>query len=157
MYNIFIVSRVILEYTILIVSMDGGHLKLKKNILGPAIKYLRKYRRMTQKDLEKVTGYKQSTISGHENRNSTLDELDIQNYAKALQVSPQSFFTIAEKLEKGERITDDDVSGIITINKDQETEDDPHMVIAAHMEDNLSKEELQEVMDFINFVKSKRK
>ncbi|CCW04435.1 hypothetical protein EBGED10_11520 [Bacillus sp. GeD10] len=112
---------------------------------------------MTQKDLEKITGYKQSTISGHENRNSSLDELDIQNYTKALQVSPQSFFTIAEKLEKGEKITDDDVSGIITINKDQETEDNPHMVIAAHMEDNLSKEELQEVMDFINFVKSKRK
>jgi transcriptional regulator with XRE-family HTH domain len=132
--------------------MDGGYLKLKKNILGPAIKYLRKYRRMTQKELEKITGYKQSTISGHENRNSTLDELDIQNYAKALKVSPQSFFTIAEKLENGETITDDDVDG-----KVQEKEDNPHMVIAAHMDDNLSEEEMQEVMDFINFVKSKRK
>ncbi|MFI8707108.1 helix-turn-helix domain-containing protein [Bacillus sp. NPDC077411] len=130
---------------------------MKKNILGPAIKYLRKYRRMTQKELEKLTGYKQSTISGHENRNSTLDELDIQNYAKALNVSPQSFFTIAEKLENGESITDDDVLGVISINKIREPENDPHMVIAAHMDDNLSKEELQEVMDFIDFVKSKRK
>ncbi|MES1049695.1 helix-turn-helix transcriptional regulator [Bacillus thuringiensis] len=129
---------------------------MKKNILGPAIKYLRKYRRMTQKELEKTTGYKQSTISGHENRNSTLDELDIQNYAQALKVSPQSFFTIAEKLENGKKITDNDVSGI-TMNKVQGTEDDPHMVIAAHMDDNLNKEELQEVMDFIDFVKSKRK
>ncbi|PEA86532.1 helix-turn-helix domain-containing protein [Bacillus thuringiensis] len=130
---------------------------MKKNILGPAIKYLRKYRRMTQKDLEKITGYKQSTISGHENRNSTLDELDIQNYANALTVSPQSFFTIAEKLENGESITDDDVSGIISINAVRKTEDDTHMVIAAHMDDNLSEDEMKEVIDFINFVKSKRK
>ncbi|EOO29784.1 hypothetical protein IIU_05369 [Bacillus cereus VD133] len=128
-----------------------------KNILGPAIKYLRKYRRLTQRELEKLTGYKQSTISGHENRNSTLDELDIQNYAKALRVSPQIFFTIAEKIENGESITDDDVLGVISINKIQETEGAHHMVIAAQMGDNLSEEELKEVMNFIEFVKSKRK
>ncbi|HDR4883959.1 TPA: helix-turn-helix transcriptional regulator [Bacillus cereus] len=130
---------------------------MKKNILGPAIKYLRKYRRMTQKELEIITGYKQSTISGHENRNSSLDELDIQNYAEALKISPQNFFTIAEKLENKQPITDDDISGFTNINKVPKTENNPHMVIAAHMDDNLNEEELQSVMDFINFVKSKRK
>nr|WP_217899564.1 helix-turn-helix transcriptional regulator [Bacillus cereus] len=128
-----------------------------QNVIGPAIKYVREFRKISILELSVATGYNQFTISGHENRTIPLDEIDIRKYAETLKVSPQIFFTIAEKLENGESITDDDVSGIISVNKDQGTKDDTHMVIAAHMDDNLSEEELQEVMDFINFVKSKRK
>ncbi|HFI0336272.1 TPA: XRE family transcriptional regulator [Streptococcus suis] len=63
-----------------------------KNILGNAIKDLRKSKKLTQKQLSELTGYKQNTISNHENGNRQLDENDIRVYAKALGVSPQTLF-----------------------------------------------------------------
>ncbi|HFI0508902.1 TPA: XRE family transcriptional regulator [Streptococcus suis] len=63
-----------------------------KNILGNAIKNLRKSKKLTQKQLSELTGYKQNTISNHENGNRQLDENDIRVYAKALGVSPQTLF-----------------------------------------------------------------
>ncbi|HGA1153091.1 TPA: helix-turn-helix domain-containing protein [Streptococcus suis] len=63
-----------------------------KNILGNAIKDLRKSKKLTQKQLSELTGYKQNTISNHENGNRQLDENDIRVYAKALDVSPQTLF-----------------------------------------------------------------
>lgn len=63
-----------------------------KNILGNAIKDLRKSKKLTQKQLSELTGYKQNTISNHENGNRQLDENDIRIYAKALDVSPQTLF-----------------------------------------------------------------
>lgn len=63
-----------------------------KNILGNVIKDLRKSKKLTQKQLSELTGYKQNTISNHENGNRQLDENDIRVYAKALDVSPQTLF-----------------------------------------------------------------
>ncbi|HEM4453323.1 helix-turn-helix transcriptional regulator [Streptococcus suis] len=63
-----------------------------KNILGNAIKDLRKSKKLTQKQLSELTGYKQNTISNHENGNRQLDENDIRVYANALDVSPQTLF-----------------------------------------------------------------
>ncbi|HEL2633697.1 TPA: helix-turn-helix transcriptional regulator [Streptococcus suis] len=66
-----------------------------KNILGSSIRELRKSKKMTQVELAKKTGYKQNTISNHENGNRQLDEQDILKYAKALEVEPQVLFDLS--------------------------------------------------------------
>ncbi|HHK0314516.1 TPA: S24 family peptidase [Streptococcus pyogenes] len=53
---------------------------------------MRKSKKMTQKELAKLTGFKQNTISNHENGNRQLDEVDIRKYAKALKIEPQQLF-----------------------------------------------------------------
>ncbi|HEP4906094.1 TPA: XRE family transcriptional regulator, partial [Streptococcus pyogenes] len=60
--------------------------------LGNSIKEIRKSKKMTQKELAKLTGFKQNTISNHENGNRQLDEVDIRKYAKALKIEPQQLF-----------------------------------------------------------------
>lgn len=50
---------------------------------------------MTQRELSEMTGFKQNTISNHENGNRQLDETDIRTYAKALNISPQELFDMA--------------------------------------------------------------
>ncbi|HHJ9949756.1 TPA: S24 family peptidase, partial [Streptococcus pyogenes] len=55
-------------------------------------KEIRKSKKMTQKELAKLTGFKQNTISNHENGNRQLDEVDIRKYAKALKIEPQQLF-----------------------------------------------------------------
>ena len=62
------------------------------NILGSSIKEVRKSKKLTQKKLAELTGFKQNTISNHENGNRQLDEKDIRIYAQALEVSPQYLF-----------------------------------------------------------------
>ncbi|HEP2772227.1 TPA: helix-turn-helix domain-containing protein, partial [Streptococcus pyogenes] len=59
---------------------------------GNSIKEIRKSKKMTQKELAKLTGFKQNTISNHENGNRQLDEVDIRKYAKALKIEPQQLF-----------------------------------------------------------------
>lgn len=70
---------------------------LLDNILGSAIKELRKSKKMTQQELSKLTGLKQNTISNHENGKRQLDEIDIRTYAKALRVSPQTLFNLSKQ------------------------------------------------------------
>ncbi|HEM5278599.1 TPA: helix-turn-helix domain-containing protein [Streptococcus suis] len=67
-----------------------------KNILGNSIRELRKSKKMTQVELAKLTGYKQNTISNHENGNRQLDERDILAYAKAFEVEPQRLFDLSK-------------------------------------------------------------
>lgn len=62
------------------------------NILGSVIRDIRKSKGLTQKDLSVLTGFKQNTISNHENGNRQLDENDIKKYANALGISPQELF-----------------------------------------------------------------
>lgn len=66
-----------------------------KNILGNSIRELRKSKKMTQVELAQKTGYKQNTISNHENGNRQLDEQDILTYAEALEVEPQMLFDLS--------------------------------------------------------------
>ncbi|SNK25034.1 phage transcriptional repressor [Streptococcus pneumoniae] len=66
------------------------------NILGSSIKEIRKSKKLTQKKLAELTGFKQNTISNHENGNRQLDEKDIRIYAQALEVSPQYLFDLAK-------------------------------------------------------------
>lgn len=62
------------------------------NLLGPAIRTLRKARGWTQRELSERTGIAQNTISNHENQNRTLDENDIKKYADAFGVSPKVLY-----------------------------------------------------------------
>lgn len=55
---------------------------------------------MTQKQLAELTGFKQNTISNHENGNRQLDETDIRTYATALGVSPQDLFDNSKPPQK---------------------------------------------------------
>ena len=48
-----------------------------KNILGNSIRELRKSKKMTQVELAKLTGYKQNTISNHENGICKTDFFEI--------------------------------------------------------------------------------
>ena len=66
------------------------------NILGNSIKEVRKSKKLTQKKLAELTGFKQNTISNHENGNRQLDERDIRIYAQALGVSPQYLFDLSK-------------------------------------------------------------
>ncbi|MFA9413327.1 helix-turn-helix transcriptional regulator [Streptococcus sp. E29BA] len=66
------------------------------NILGNSIKEIRKSKKMTQTELSKLTGFKQNTISNHENGKRQLDETDIRTYAAALGVEPQQLFNLSK-------------------------------------------------------------
>lgn len=114
---------------------------MEKNILGPVIKQLRKEKKLTQLELSKLTGIAQNTISNHENQNRTLDERDIQIYANALNVKPQEFYDRALKVRTLDG-TPYEFSG---------TND----LIFKEISD-LSDSETEEVMQFINYLKSKR-
>ena len=65
---------------------------MSKNVIGKRIKELRKRKKLTQNDLSKLTGYKQNTISSHENGTRGIDEIDIMNYCEALGVTPTDLF-----------------------------------------------------------------
>lgn len=139
---------------------------MSKNILGNAIKFLRKQKRWTQLELSEKTGYKQSTISGHENKKSGLDEIDIKNYAQALGVKPEVLFTLSEKLNKGEQITDADLTWIsdsnvhgeksTTTHQEQDL-DEKQILIASHIDNDVTEEDMEEILNFIEYVKSKSK
>ena len=77
-----------------------------KNVIGPAIKELRKEKGMTQSDLSKITGFSQNTISNHENQNRSITEKDISTYSKALNVSPQKLFDLISKDSSSELVDD---------------------------------------------------
>lgn len=66
------------------------------NILGNSIKEIRKSKKMTQNQLSQLTGFKQNTISNHENGKRQLDETDIRIYAAALEVEPQQLFSLSK-------------------------------------------------------------
>lgn len=65
---------------------------MSRNVIGKRIKELRKQKKLTQNDLSKLTGYKQNTISSHENGTRGIDEIDIMNYCEALGVTPTDLF-----------------------------------------------------------------
>lgn len=64
--------------------------------IGPIVKEIRKSKNMTQADLSKLTGFKQNTISNHENGKRQLDESDIRIYAAALNLEPEQLFQLSK-------------------------------------------------------------
>lgn len=70
----------------------------RQNTLGTVIKSIRKARRITQKELSKLTGFSQNTISNHENGNRKIDLNDLHIYAEKLNVSYNLIIRFSEDL-----------------------------------------------------------
>lgn len=69
------------------------------NNLGKVIKQLRKYRKLTQKELSENTGFSQNTISNHENGNRKISFNDIPIYAKGLGISEYVILKVNDELK----------------------------------------------------------
>lgn len=97
---------------------------------------------MSQEELALKTGYKtKGSISRIENGNRDINQSQIELFAKALDVSPE-YLLLGTKEKKS--VEDLDFSGI---NR-----------IAAHFEgDEFSEDDLNEIQNFINYVKQKNK
>ncbi|WFA75707.1 S24 family peptidase [Streptococcus suis] len=104
-----------------------------KNILGNSIRELRKSKKMTQVELAKKTGYKQNTISNHENGNRQLDEQDILKYAKALEVEPQVLFDLSRTTTEAPNSLLTEISGKV-VYLDQELKEPRHSAWISHGE-----------------------
>ncbi|WP_270659643.1 helix-turn-helix domain-containing protein [Enterococcus thailandicus] len=156
-----------------------------KNILGSVIKNIRKSKGLTQSELSNLTGFSQNTISNHENMKRSLDELDINIYAKALNVTPQYLFEQANgKNQVSYRDLEDNnkaellsiYSKLNTVNQkatydfakqklDEQnkivslnTSDDEIFTLAAHSKDPKhihSDEEISEINDFLDEIDKK--
>lgn len=116
---------------------------MKKNILGAVIKDARKKRKLTQKDLSKLTGYSQNTISNHENGNRSLDEDNIKTYAAALGLTSDDLFDALDIKNSFE-------SEIMSVDK-QQTKIDNTLDVLKHLEEqrqikvyNFAKHQLDE-------------
>ncbi len=97
---------------------------------------------MSQEELALKTGYKtKGSISRIENGNRDINQSQIELFAKALDVSPEYLLLGTKELKS---VEDLDFSGI---NR-----------IAAHFEgDEFSEDDLNEIQNFINYVKQKNK
>ncbi|MFB8447628.1 helix-turn-helix domain-containing protein [Enterococcus thailandicus] len=156
-----------------------------KNILGSVIKNIRKSKGLTQSELSNLTGFSQNTISNHENMKRSLDELDINIYAKALNVTPQYLFEQANgKNQVSYRDLEDNnkaellsiYSKLNTVNQkatydfakqklDEQnkivslnTSDDEIFTLAAHSKDPKhihSDKEIAEINDFLDEIDKK--
>ncbi|MEX1550407.1 helix-turn-helix domain-containing protein [Enterococcus sp. C50] len=156
-----------------------------KNILGSVIKNIRKSKGLTQSELSNLTGFSQNTISNHENMKRSLDELDINIYAKALNVTPQYLFEQANgKNQVSYRDLEDNnkaellsiYSKLNTVNQkatydfakqklDEQnkivslnTSDNEIFTLAAHSKDPKhihSDEEIAEINDFLDEIDKK--
>ncbi|HEM5060884.1 TPA: helix-turn-helix domain-containing protein [Streptococcus suis] len=110
-----------------------------KNILGSSIRELRKSKKMTQVELAKKTGYKQNTISNHENGNRQLDEQDILKYAKALEVEPQVLFDLSRTPTTTPNSLVEQISDKVAY-LDQELKEPRHSAWISHGERLLSEQ-----------------
>lgn len=87
---------------------------MKKNILGPAIRDIRKENHLTQNELSDLTGFKQNTISQHESQKRELSENDLIKYAKALNVSvSQLYDRLSDGLKDSKEIATDESYKVI--------------------------------------------
>lgn len=98
---------------------------------------------MSQEELAKKTVYKTNgAISRIENGKRDINQSQIKIFAKALDVSPE-FLLLGEPMEKPKTIEDIDFTGIDRI--------------AAHYKgEEFSKESLEAIQDFVEYVKSKK-
>lgn len=117
-----------------------------KNILGSSIRELRKSKKMTQVELAKKTGYKQNTISNHENGNRQLDEQDILKYAKALEVEPQVLFDLSRTPTTAPNSLIEQISDKV-VYLDQKLKEPRHSAWISHGERLLSEQEKENTVN----------
>lgn len=87
---------------------------MKRNILGPSIRDIRKENHLTQKQLSELTGFKQNTISQHESQKRELSENDLIRYSKALNIDVGQFYDhLNNGLSKAQNIVNDNSPKVI--------------------------------------------
>lgn len=78
---------------------------------GTIIKKLRKYMKLTQVEMSRLTGFSQNTISNHENGKRNIGVNEIENYSKGLGIPSYVIHRISDELkEKGYSPTLNDFS-----------------------------------------------
>lgn len=94
--------------------MKKGEYVMKRNILGPSIRDIRKENHLTQKQLSELTGFKQNTISQHESQKRELSENDLIRYSKALNIDVGKFYDhLNNGLSKAQNIVNDNSPKVI--------------------------------------------
>lgn len=87
---------------------------MKRNILGPSIRDIRKENHLTQKELSGLTGFKQNTISQHESQKRELSEYDLIKYAKALNVNVNQFYDrLSNGIDEADKIVNDNSPKVV--------------------------------------------
>lgn len=122
--------------------------------IGERIKYIRKASGLTQKQLAEKLGMTQAAIVQFESEKSNPKIDTLQKIADALNVS------VADFLDDGESITEIGENGYINhISNDKKFHDFLHhfTTLAAHFDgDEFTEEELEQIRQFAEFVKSQR-
>lgn len=143
--------------------------------IGENIKRIRKEKGITQKELGKRLGITQAAIGQFENNNSNLKMDTIKKIADALGVNYtrliiETPFCSGSKEERS-KMNDEELAeylAYLITNNEKEKEEilsrveqrkaRQKLTIAAHFDGNeFSEEELDEIRQFAEFVKSKRK
>ncbi|AKS69791.1 Cro/Cl family transcriptional regulator [Staphylococcus schleiferi] len=101
--------------------------------IGKLIKKLRQERNINLTDFAKKIGVNKSTLSRYENGSRKIPMEDIAEIANYLNVTPESLLLKDKKIKK-------------TVTH-----------LAAHLEGDLTEEEWQKVLDYADYIRSKRK
>ena len=128
------------------------------NNFSDMLKYLRKREGLTQQELAKKLDISKSTVSMYENGNREPD-LEI---AKSIDVSPQTFNTWCQGIAIPRMGKVQALADYFHINKSDLIEDKSSFpevnTLAAHFEgEEFSEAEMEEIKNFVEFVKNKRK
>lgn len=114
------------------------------------IRTLREKQGMTQEQLAEKTGYKtRSAINKIESGLRDINQSQIVLFAKALNVSPSYLMGWEEESKETKYSVNSDPSVCI------KEESSPYLV-AAHALEDLTEEEQKQVLDYANFIRSKR-
>lgn len=125
--NYFLGGRVMLD----------RDLPLKKEI-AKNLKSLMKDKGLTQIKLSELSGVSKSTLSDYMNCKTLINLGNVEKLASALNVDKSK---IDPSFSQGNQITKKEKSV---------------STIAAHIDENITEEELKEIMTFIEFLKSQR-
>ena len=101
--------------------------------IGKVVKALRKENNISLTDFAKKLGINKSTLSRYENGTRKIPMEDIAAFANALNVTPEYLLL------------------------DDQPQPKHFETIAAHLDGDLTKEEWEEVIQYANYIRNKRK
>lgn len=107
-------------------------------MIGERIKELRKSKKMSQSELGKFIGVSQTTVTAWENGRAEPSSSYVAKLA--------TFFNVSTDYLLGRDPKEDDLK----------TADKNVQLIAAHIDDGTTPEEMERIIDYIDYVKSKR-
>lgn len=107
-------------------------------MIGERIKELRKSKKMSQSELGKFIGVSQTTVTAWENGRAEPSSSYVAKLA--------TFFNVSTDYLLGRDSKEDDLK----------TADKNVQLIAAHIDDGTTPEEMNDILTYIDFIKSKR-